>query len=231
MLLDFVAKRANVIIKEHSDVLSYLESRKIGDEEISKYEIGYMEYIEVAEDIIEQGEDRIILKESNNLKNFCKKIIFPLKNVFGQVIGLCLRKVTEKSYYNFFSTEAKKIGAFFGLVEALPFIKKNNRVFVHEGAINAISFATVFPESIASLTSFLSETQYEILSFLCDKIILVYDNDRSGHLGAMKVLSRYGVDGKIDTFFFEDGDANDYIKFFGKDKFKEFLKRKIPYFF
>jgi DNA primase len=228
MLLDYVIDKASKSILEYKEVIEYLKDRKIEEEDVIKYKIGYLENLSFERDIIETEEDKDVLKRSKNLKDFFNKIIFPLYNIRNQVIGLCMREIKEKRYFLFFSTEAKKIGAFFGLMQALPYIKETNRVFVHEGAINAISFANVFPESIASLTSYLSEPQYELLSFLCNKIILVYDNDKAGINGAKKVYFKYK---NIDTFFFEEGDSNDYIRFFGKDKFKEFLKRKAPYFF
>lgn len=227
MFLDIFVKKANNLIFEYPEALSYLKERKIEEEEIRKFFIGYAKAMRVNED----SEDfKDFLEETNNFKKLYSKIIFPLHNLLGKVVGLSLRSIDKKEYFLYFSSEAKKIGTFFGIVQALPYIKKTNRVFVHEGAINAISFSIVFPESISSLTSFLSEPQYELLTFLCDKIYLVFDRDRSGYLGVKKIISKYGGS-KIEPLFFDNGDANDYLKFFGKEKFKEWMKKKYSYLF
>lgn len=227
MFLDTFVNKANKLIFEYPEAISYLKERKIEEEEIKKFFIGYAKVIKVKED---SEEYKNFLKETNNFNRLYGKIIFPMHNLLGKVVGLCLRSINRKEYFLYFLTEAKKIGTFFGIIQALPYIRKNNRVFVHEGAINAISFSVVFPESVSSLTSFLSEPQYELLTFLCDKIYLVFDKDKAGVLGFKKIVSKYGSS-RIEPIFFDNGDANDYLKFFGKDKFKEWLRRKYTYLF
>ena len=84
-------------------------------------------------------------------------------------------------YMIYLLKEANKMGGFFGLFEALPHIMATRKVFVHEGAIDALSFAKVFPNTISSLTSFINEPQFELLDLLVDKIILVFDDDKAGN--------------------------------------------------
>jgi DNA primase len=145
----------------------------------------------------------------------------------GSVNGLCTRDIDKKRYNQFFLPEAKKIGAFFGLYEALPYILKTKKVFVHEGAINSISFSKVFHNTVSSLTSFLNEAQYEFLTLISDKIVLVYDDDQAGHIGEYKMKKYYG-DKYIESVFIGTDDSNTYFKMLGLKKFEEYIKSKIP---
>jgi len=153
--------------------------------------------------------------------------VFPLRNILGAVNGLCTRDIVQKRYNQYFLSEARKIGAFFGLFEALPHIYRTRKVFVHEGAIDAISFAKVFKNSVSSLTSFLNEAQYEFLSLICDKIILVYDDDDAGHTGERKMKEYYG-NKKIESVFIGTDDSNTYLRVLGPQKFDTYIRSKIP---
>lgn len=225
MLLDGFVLRANEILHEYEEPRKYLYSRGFQDSDIDKYGIGYVRFAKIKED---GSEDCKALKEATyGFKTLQKKIILPLKNVLGKVHGLCTRDLVEKRYTQYFLSEAKKIGCFFGLHEALPSIRQTGIVFVHEGAFDSISFARVFPNTVSSLTSFLNQQQYEILRFYADKIVLVFDKDKAGNIGVRKTI--YSYDRKhIDSFFLGDDDANTYLRMLGMSRFESYLRSKIP---
>jgi DNA primase len=225
MFLDQFVKRANEVIFEYSEPIQYLKGRGIVEEDIRAFSLGYVRIATVRK---EDSEDyRVLSEDSYQFRLFQKKIIFPLRNILGAVNGLCTRDIEQKRYNQFFLSEARKIGAFFGLYEALPHINRTKKVFVHEGAINSISFAKVFPNTISSLTSFLNEAQYEMLTLICDKIILVYDDDDAGHTGEYKVKKYYG-EKHLETVFLGTDDSNTYLKMQGLNNFETYIKSKIP---
>lgn len=225
MFLHELVKRANKIILEYTEPVKYLNGRGITEFDIARYGIGYMRAVNIKE---EDTEDyRTLSQDTYKFKLFQNKILFPLRNILGITTGLCTREIEKKQYNQHFLLEAKKTGAFFGLFEALPYIRKTGKVFVHEGAINAISFAKVFPNTISSLTSFLNETQYELLSFICDKIVVVYDEDTAGHIGVYKMKKQYG-DKIIESISIGTDDSNTYLKMLGLQKFENYIKSKVP---
>jgi DNA primase len=228
MFLDVFVKRANNIIFEYEKPLQYLNSRGIDKEDIIKFKIGYVKIANVKK---EDSQDyKALSKSTYNFKSFQNKIIFPIHNILGSVNGICTRNIEKKGYVQYFLYEAKLIGAFFGLCEALPHIHKTKRVFVHEGAIDSISFAKIFPNTISSLTSFLNEAQYEFLSFITDKIILIYDEDDAGNTGIEKMEKYYGTK-VIDSIKIGEGDSNSYLQRFGFNKFESYIKSKIPKYY
>jgi len=225
MFLDEFVRRASKIIFGYQAPLQYLSGRGIVEEDIKKYSIGYVRFATVKE---ENSEDyRTLSEDTYKFKLLQNKILFPIRNILGGVHGLCIRDIDKKRYKQLFLSEAKKIGAFFGLYEALPYIYKTKKVFVHEGAIDAISFAKVFPNSVSSLTSFLNEPQYELLSLICDKIILVYDDDKAGHIGENKMKEYYG-EKLIEAVHIGSDDSNTYLKMLGPQNFEKYIKDKIP---
>ena len=225
MFLNAFSKRANKIIFEYEEPLQYLKNRGILKEDIIKYGIGYVRVANIKEE--DSSDYRELSKSTYGFKTLQNKIIFPICNVLGAVHGICTRDIEKKRYSQHFLYEAKKIGAFFGLYEALSYIKSTKRVFIHEGAIDAISFAKVFPNTISSLTSFLNEAQYEFLSLLVDKVILIYDEDDAGNTGIEKMERYYGTN-LIESIKIGEEDSNRYLQMYGIDKFKQYITSKIP---
>lgn len=225
MFLNEFVKRANKIIFEYKEPIEYLEKRGIGKSDIQKFCLGYVRVAKIKE--VDSPDYKLLSERTFNFKTLQDKILFPIYNLMGNVHGICTRDVERKQYNQYFLTEAKKIGAFFGLREALPYIKDTRKVFVHEGAFDSISFSYVFKNTISSLTSFLNEVQFELLNFLCDKIIIIYDEDKAGSIGAYKTLKYYG-DKIIETINIGMDDSNNYLSRLGYAKFKDYMKFKIP---
>ena len=225
MYLDGFINRASKRIFNYEEPLKYLKGRGITEEDILKYSIGYLKFAKVN---AQDSEDYQYLKEKTwNFKGLQNRIIFPLRNILGSVNGLILRDIDTKRYIQIFFKEAKEIGAFFGLGEALPHIMKTRKVFVHEGAIDCISFAKVFPNSVSVLTSLVNEQQFETLRFFADKIILVFDNDAPGRMGTYKTFKSYGQN-CIHTVNIGYGDTNKCLQTLGEKKFSQYIKSKIP---
>lgn len=225
MYLNEFATKANTILKEYPEPVKYLNGRGISQEDIDKFTLGFVKIASVKDDGTKEYTNFKSL--TNKFKNLEKRILFPLKNVLGKVHGISTRLLDQKSYVHYFLPEAKKIGAFFGLYEALPYICKTRKVFIHEGSFNSISFSKVFPNTIASLTSFLNAQQYETLCFFVDKIVLVYDQDKAGLEGVQKCIEMYG-DKIIDYVCIGENDANAYYQMQGPAKFEKYIRSKIP---
>jgi len=225
MFLNDFTKRASHSLRDYEDPKKYLYGRGLTDEDIKKFEIGYVRIATIKKD---ESEDYKSLWESTyEFRSLQKRIIFPLKNILGSVHGLCTRDLEHKRYTQYFLSEAKRIGAFFGLYEALPHIRRTQKVFVHEGAFDTISFAKVFPNTISSLTSFLNEQQYELLRFFADKIILVYDKDKAGNSGVRKSIEYYG-DRYLEQIYVGADDSNTYLQMLGPERFGRYIRSKVP---
>jgi DNA primase len=147
--------------------------------------------------------------------------------MLGHVNGLVVRDIYQKEYRQYFLDEAKKLGTFFGLYEAFPEILRTKKVFIHEAALDSISFAKVFPNSVSVLTSFMNEVQYETLSMLADKIIMVFDEDSAGNIGRDQVYNLYGRK-LLSDISIGYNDSNAILKRLGPESFKKYIWNRVP---
>lgn len=225
MYLDSFVGRASKSIIEHEAPMKYLASRGFGEEDIRKWELGYTRIARIPEN---KSDDWKRLKEETyGFRALESKIIIPLRNIVGHVNGVQTRALDKKFYKDHLMSEAKSIGTFFGLREALPMIRSTRRVFVHEGAFNAMAFARVFPNSVAALTSFLSEVQVELLRYITDLIIVVFDKDEAGDVGRAKILKTYGSSG-FEFITVGESDPNACLTMMGINKFEKYIRSKVP---
>jgi len=227
MYLDGVVARASRNILSSPEALQYLSGRGITQEEVVKYSIGYTKVFNIPND----GSDdyKFLKKDSWDFKGLQKKLIFPLKNVLGHTNGMVVRDINKKLFRQYFLTEARNIGSFFGLYEALPYILKSKKVFLHESAIDSITFSKVFKNSVSVLTSFVNEQQYELLSMIADKIILVFDSDSAGKYGVDAVIKAYGTS-KIYSIDLGYHDTNLCFQKLDRVAFFNYIKSRVPIF-
>ena len=228
MYLNSFVDSCNEGFPNYSEAVTYMNMRGFNEGDINKYGIGYTKYGSVP---YSSSEDYNYLKDKTfGFRSLQEKIIFPLRNMLGNVNGLVVRELNNdgRRYIIYMLEEAKKTGAFFGLYEALPHILRTGKVFVHEGAIDAMSFSKVFPNTISTLTSFINEKQFDILDMIADKIILVFDDDKAGNYGIRKMKETYSSD-KIDSVSLGGGDANDYLKMKSEEEYKKFIFNKVPF--
>lgn len=225
MYLDGLANRASRSALEHQEAVKYMSSRGFSRDDMAKWGIGYTR---VARPAKSSSPDYEMLKEASyGFKGLENRILIPLRNALGNVNGLQTRALSEKRYVQFLLSEAKAVGAFFGLREALPEIRRTRRVFVHEGAFNCMAFSRAFPNSIACLTAFLGRQQYEFLTFLVDLVIVVFDEDKAGDIGRYKLVEEYGTS-KLDFVSMGESDSNDLLKVMGDDRFVRHVKSRVP---
>jgi len=186
MFLDNLVTTLNQVIFRYPDALNYLHSRGVTDDEIRTRKIGYSKVISVPDD--GSPDRKRFMNESYRGKKFENKIIFPIQDPMERVIGIAGRNIVTKEFKTFITEEAKCMGFFFGLFQALPIIYKENRTFIVEGYFDQIAMAKVLPNTVATLTSSISDTQYEFLMMYCDQIITCFDSDGPGQRGTERAL-------------------------------------------
>lgn len=231
MFLDHIIKNCSQSIYRYPHVLDYLHSRLVTDEEIKYHELGYNKIICVPEESSEDYKRFCI--ECYKGKKLENKILFPIKDILGNIIGVSGRSVETKEFKVFVTEEAKYTGFFFGLYHALPYIYKENKVYVVEGYFDFLALVKVFPNTVATLTAGISESQYNLLQLYCNKIVTVFDEDSTGHKGTEKAPLH--TDKIKESWLPRDicpmrlGNYKDPAKCLetlGVNKFKEFIMKK-----
>lgn len=221
MFLDKMVRNMNASIFRYNKALSYLDSRGVTTDDIKKYLIGYARIINVLDD--NSLEYKRFMKESWKGRKFETKIVFPIHNLIGQVIGIVGRSIETKNFKTFVTEESKFSGFFFGLYQALPYIYKTGRVYVVEGTFDCLALSKVFPNVVSTVTSGLYPNQYKILDFYCDSIITIFDNDKAGKIAAEIAEGKK----KVINLNLGYKDPAKCYETLGLRKFRLFLEKKV----
>lgn len=229
MYLDQLVIKANASIVEYEEPMKYLTvDRGITVEDINRFQLGFTSVINVPNDGSSDYER--LKKETYDWGALKKKILFPLQNSVGRTNGMIARPVVveegKSKYKQVLTSEAKTIGTFFGLHQAIPEILRTGVVYVVEGAIDCISLAKVFPNTVSVLTAYINEDQYWVLKMLAKRICVVFDSDEAGKKGMEMIDLKY-KDKSITRLDLGYNDPNSCLNTLGPRKFESYAKRKL----
>ncbi len=208
-------------IYRYPEVMEYLYSRKVTDEDIKNYELGYSRIVNAIGD--NSAEWIRFVDECWRGKKLERKIIFPIRDQLGKLSGLSGRAIDTKEFKNFITTEGKFGGFFFGLHQALPHIYERNFAFVVEGFFDVIALSKVFPNTVGSLTAGIMDSQFDLLSTYCDNIIVMFDTDKAGREAMERAEKRKGVYPLVLGY----KDPARCLEYWGLEKFKKFMDKKL----
>jgi DNA primase len=200
----------------------YLRSRGVTEEEIIELKLGYSRVISVPKE--ESADYETFIKETYRGKAFEQKIIFPIYDPIGRVIGLFGRAIDTKEFKFWLTAEAKFMGAFVGLYHALPHVYETGKVFVVEGPFDWVAFRKVYKNTVGAMTAGLSDAQYEILSFFAEKIVTVFDSDKAGNYATFESQKKWKNVSSVDLGW---KDPSQCLKDMGLIKFTNFIKDKV----
>lgn len=223
MFLDLMMISLNRAIYRYPEALNYLQLREVTCEDIKKFQIGYNKIISVPEEP-ENKDWKAFNDECFKGRKIENKIIFPFKDLMGEVIGFVGRSIEAKEFKVFLTDRARFEGFFFGLFEALPYIYQENRVYLVEGPFDLLALSKVLPNSVALLTSKMNDAQYDILTLFCDRIVTVFDSDAGGDKGRLKAERKDKKIVSIDLGFKDPARMLEVLKF---KKFQEYVQKKV----
>jgi len=225
--------------------LDYLYQRKIKNETIKKFGLGYAPFSWESlllflkkkkyeeEEMFENG---LVFK--NDKGRFCDyfrgRLIFPIRDQHGNIIAFSGRTLKEEEkeakYINTKETILyHKRETLFGIDLAKESIKKENNVYIVEGEFDVISpYQAGFSNFVAIKGSALTKEQLMFLKRYTERITLTLDNDASGEEAAKRAIEeaeKFDFDINVVTFNFAK-DPDEAVK---KDinLFKKTIKNPV----
>ncbi|HLY96161.1 MAG TPA: toprim domain-containing protein, partial [Sideroxyarcus sp.] len=168
---------------------------------------------------------------------FRDRIMFPIVNVRGQVIGFGGRVLDkgEPKYLNSPETTLFEKGhELYGLFQAQKAIRAHQRVIVVEGYMDVVALAQHGVEyAVATLGTATTPFHVQKLLRLCDQVVFCFDGDKPGQKAAWRALENalpHLQDGKRIGFLFlpEEHDPDTYIREYGHDAFEHELENSLP---
>lgn len=166
---------------------------------------------------------------------FRSRVIFPIMNTSGKVIGFGGRIVGdgEPKYLNSQeSTVFKKKYNLYGLNVTRQYIQKENRAILVEGYMDVVSLYQAGVRCVsASLGTALTENQANMLRRYTKNVVLSYDADEAGQNATargMDILKDAGCD--VGIVIVSDGkDPDEFIKKRGKEAYMDLVRSALSF--
>lgn len=220
----------------------YLHNRQIDDAMIKEFGIGLS--LDTLNDLIQLLEKKgYNLKELNeiglansNRDLYNSRIMFPLKDLSGRIVGFSGRRydgVKENKYVNTKGTQIfQKGNLLYNYYDAKEYIRRKNQVIVMEGFMAAIRSITIGIKNVVSLMgTAMTKEQVNLLKRLSLNVILCFDGDNPGRGATLtngEELERHGFNVKVVEL--SDGlDPDDYILKYGSESFSSLIENAISY--
>ena len=183
------------------------------------------------QELIDSGLVTVSQKNGNIFDRFRDRLMFPIIDVRGNVIGFGGRIMNNKDpnaakYLN--SPETKIFNKRKNLF-ALNYAKKSKLgyLILVEGYMDAIALHQYgFDCAVASLGTSLTEEHATLISRYVDQVVLIYDGDEAGQRAtrrAIPILEKAGI--RVKVLKMRDAkDPDEFLKKFGADKFRLLLE-------
>ncbi len=168
---------------------------------------------------------------------FRHRIMFPIRNVKGQVIGFGGRVLDggEPKYLNSPETPLFQKGSeLYGLFEARQAIRNAGYALVTEGYMDVVALAQLgFPQVVATLGTACTSVHVQKLLRQTDHVVFSFDGDSAGRRAARRALEAslpYAGDDKTVKFLFlpPEHDPDSFIREFGADGFEMQVREAMP---
>ena len=226
--------------------LRYLAQRKLDPATMRDFGLGYADGSgnDLCAHLRSKGfSDEVILEagvaafdEKRGMHDkFWNRVIFPIMDVRGQVIGFGGRVMGDgkPKYLNSPETEIfDKSRNLYGLHIAKR--AKAPYKILCEGYMDVISMHQAgFPEAVASLGTSFTEGQAALLKRYTKQVLLAYDSDGAGVRAALRsigILKKAGIEGKVIDLR-PQKDPDEFIKENGKEAFLERIRNAENSFF
>ncbi len=228
--------------------IEYLKDRGLSGEIVQKFGIGYVadEWDLVrknfgqqkdAQDMLVTGGMLIENDNGNRYDRFRGRVMFPIRDRRGRVIGFGGRVIGDGTpkYLNSPETPIFHKGKeLYGLYEVLQAYREPPRVLVVEGYMDVVALAQYGVDySVASLGTSTTGDHIQMLFRQTNTVVCCYDGDRAGKEAAWRALEnalQYLKTGNTLKFLFlPDGeDPDSYVRKYGKDAFEQQIEQATP---
>ncbi len=237
----------NLFTEENKNHLDYLTNRSLKKTTIDFFQIGFCDDSNKASDhflklgysqqeLIETGLFYLNEQKKTLVARFKNRIIFPIKNLFGEFIGCGGRTVLSSvpaKYIN--SPETiffKKGNNLYNFNNAKNENKNQDYLLIVEGYMDVVSLYNQDIKNVcASLGTAITDNQINLAWRNFKNIIICFDGDSSGFAAAYRAaekLIRISKPNHTVSFMImpQGLDPDDYVNKFGKDGFVQLINRK-----
>jgi DNA primase len=238
-------------LRQAPNAIAYLKGRGLTGEIAARFGMGYApsgwdglrsvfpDYEALA--LVESGLviDKVDEDGGNKKRydRFRERIMFPIRNTKGQVIGFGGRVLDsgEPKYLNSPETPLFQKGLeLYGLWEARLAIRDAGYVLVTEGYMDVVALAQLgFPQAVATLGTACTSTHVQKLLRQTDNVVFSFDGDKAGRRAARRALEAclpQVTDNKTIKFLFlpQEHDPDSFVRERGAEAFEQEIADAMP---
>ena len=233
--------RSQLKVSTNKMAIEYLKNRGLSGEIVQKFGIGYVSddwdsvrknfgQQKAVQDMLVEGGMLIENDKGNRYDRFRGRIMFPIRDRRGRVIGFGGRVLGDEKpkYLNSPETPVFHKGKeLYGLYDVLQIHKEPQQILVVEGYMDVVALAQYGVDyAVAALGTSTTGDHMQMLFRQTGTIVCCYDGDRAGREAAWRAMENalpYLNDGRqLKFMFLPDGeDPDSYIREYGKDQFEQ----------
>lgn len=224
--------------------LSYFKERGFREETIEKFKLGYShdEWTNFTDAAVKGGYkleflDKTglsIVKGDKKFDRFKGRVMFPIQNISGRVIGFGGRTLTaDKKAAKYLNSPESDIyhksRVLYGLNLAKKSIISNDRCFLVEGYTDVISLHQNGVENVVSSSgTSLTSDQIRLIKRYTQNITILFDGDTAGIKAAFRGIDMILEEGlNVRVLAFADGeDPDSYAKSHSTAEITEYLDKE-----
>lgn len=218
----------------------YLQGRGVSDETIKQFRLGLApdtwrsltDYIEGSGSSLKLAEQAGLIvsgKEGSFYDRFRGRLIFPIENVFGEIVAFGGR-VMEKGEPKYLNSPESPVYIkgknLYGLNKAKEEIRKKGFALIVEGYFDLISLWNAgIGNVVATLGTALTREHLELLRRYTLDVVALFDPDEAGKKALDRSLELFlSMNMHARALILPEGcDPDDYVKKYGKEKLDELI--------
>lgn len=238
--LKFYQNNLNTI--DGKQAKEYLKKRQIDDDLIKEFGIGLSlkKPDALTKILLGKGYNLNLLNliglSSQDRDTYMDRIIFPLTDTSGKVVGFSGRIYKDQNTNKYLNTKEtpifKKGELIYHYAESKDSVRQKKEVIVMEGFMDVIRTSSIgYRNTVALMGTAMTKEQANLIKRLSNNIIICFDGDEAGkhaNLVNGEQFASMGVDVKVIEL--NDGlDPDTYILKYGKEKFASLVENAINF--
>lgn len=246
-LLEITTKSYQKALRNSQAAIQYLKNRGLDGQTAKEFRLGYApeswnfltEQLHPNTETLQHLLTTGMITQSNkrSYDRFRNRIMFPIRNLRGQIVGYGGRTIKNEQPKYLNSPETPlfhKSDLLYGLYEAKQKNRHLEKIVVVEGYMDVIGLAQHgIHYAAATLGTAINRKHLQLLLRHCSYIIFCFDGDIAGNQAAWQAL-------KLAMPFLQEGvhirfqflpnqeDPDSFVQKIGKDQFEKFLEEATP---
>ena len=240
--------RNNLKLEQAKPAWDYIKKRNLPSEIVTKFGMGYsLGFNQLVEHLYSKGYTKQEMLESGVCKEKdgrlfdaeATRLIFPIIDVYSQVIAFCGRTLeSNPEFAKYLNTADTPLFNKRMTLYGINYLKKKRQmaqkidyVIICEGQMDTITLHKAgFDTAVASMGTALTQEQAKLIKRFTDQVYICYDGDAAGKkatLRGLDILTENNLNVKVVSLP-EGMDPDEVINQYGKEGYQKCLDKALP---